>query len=74
MSGWLDKIKNMITPQRGEQAADAIEKHATNERIDSALNRVPGGSRLGDKVPDDINTKASDEVRDNFGDQQKPRS
>lgn len=75
MSGWLDKIKNMITPDRGNKAADGIEKHATNERIDSGLNRVPGGSRLGDKVPDDANVQAADAVRDNFGDDKpKPRT
>lgn len=71
MSGWLDKIKNMISPSRGEQAADAIEKNLTDERVDSAMNRVPGGSNLADKVPDDINTKAADAVRDNFG-EKKP--
>lgn len=71
MSGWLDKIKSMISPSRGEQAADAIEKNVTDERVDSVMNRVPGGSKLADKVPDDINTKAADAVRDNFG-EKKP--
>ena len=72
MSGILNKIKNLITPDRADQAADAIEKNATEERVDSMLNRVPGGSNLADKTPDDLNTKAADAVRDNLGDKDKP--
>jgi hypothetical protein len=73
MSGWLDKIKKQLTPERSEKAADSIEKNLTKERVDSALNRVPGGSRMADKTPSDLNTKVGDAVR-GLGDKQEPRT
>lgn len=67
MSGLLAKLKNMISPSHAEQAADAIEKNVTDERVDDALTRVPGGDQIADKVPDDVGEKAADATRSTFG-------
>ena len=73
MSGWIKKARDMASPENVEKAADAVEKNLTSERVDSVLNKVPGGKSLSDKVPDDLNNKAADALRDNLGDKkQKP--
>lgn len=68
MSGLLKKIRDMISPSHADSAADAAEEHLNEERVDSVLGRVPGGSSLTDKTPDDLNTRAGDAIRDNLGD------
>jgi hypothetical protein len=68
MSGLIAKIKGMFTSERADQAADAVEKNVTDERVDSAMSRVPGGERVADKVPDDVGEKAADAIRDAAGD------
>jgi hypothetical protein len=67
MSGLIAKIKGMFTSERADQAADAIEKNVTDERVDAAMSRVPGSERFADKVPDDIGEKAADAIRDAAG-------
>lgn len=71
MSGLLKKIRDMISPSHADSAADAAEKHVTEERVDSAAGRVPGGSHLADRTPDDLNTRTGDTIRDNLG-REKP--
>jgi hypothetical protein len=68
MSGLIDKLKSLFTPDRANQAADAIEQNVTDERVDQALNRVPGSDRFADKVPDNVGEKAADAIRDHAGD------
>ena len=67
MSGWLDKIRRKISPSHGDKAADSIEKNVTDERVDSVLDRTPGGEHVAGRVPDDVGTQAGDTVRSNFG-------
>ena len=71
MSGWLKKAKDAAS-DNSEKIADAIEENVTDERVDSVLNKAPGGKHLVDKVPDDLNTKAADAVRDNLGKKDSP--
>lgn len=66
MSGLIDKIKNLISPDKGNQAADTIEEHVTDERIDQTLGKVPGGDQIADKVPDNVGEQAADLTRDTF--------
>lgn len=67
MSGLIDKIKSMFSPDRADQVADQVEKNVTDERVDQAVNRVPGGDRVADKVPDNVGDKAADAIRDAGG-------
>ncbi|HLT21407.1 MAG TPA: hypothetical protein VKZ96_18270 [Thermomicrobiales bacterium] len=67
MSGLLAKIKSLITPDRANQAADAIEKNVTDQRVDQAMGRVPGADRFADRVPDNVGEKAADTIRDQAG-------
>jgi hypothetical protein len=64
MSGIIDKIKSMFTSERADQAADQVETHATDERIDDTVNRVPGGGAVAGRVPDNAGQKAADAIRD----------
>jgi hypothetical protein len=73
MAGWIKKARDMVSPQHVEKAADAVEDNLTDARVDSVLNKVPGGKSLADKVPDDLNTKAADALRDNLG-EKKPQA
>lgn len=68
MSGLLAKLKNMISPSHADQAADAIEKNVTDEKIDQVVSKVPGGDQIADKIPDNVGEKAADLTRDTFGD------
>jgi len=70
MSGLLAKIKNMISPSHAEKAADTIEQKATDQRVDDTLNRVPGGDKVAEHVPDNVGEKAADMTRDTFGEKQ----
>lgn len=67
MSGWFNKLRGKVSSEQAEKAADAIEKNVTEERVDSVLNKVPGGQSLADKTPDDIGERAADAVRSNLG-------
>lgn len=67
MSGLIDKIKSLISPERADQAADQVERNVTDERVDSTLERVPGGDKVEDKVPDDVGEQAADKIRDAGG-------
>lgn len=68
MSGLLAKLKNMISPSQAEQAADAIEKNVTDEKVDQVVSKVPGGDQIAAKIPDNVGEKAADLTRDTFGD------
>lgn len=67
MSGWLNKVRRRISPSHADKVADAVEEHATEERVDSVLERAPGGEKLADKTPDDLNTQAGGTVRNRLG-------
>jgi len=67
MSGLIDKIKSLFSPERADQAADQVERNVTDERVDQTMDRVPGGDRVADKVPDDVGGKAADAIRDAGG-------
>lgn len=67
MSGWLNRLRGKVSPEHADKAADAVEENVTEERVDSVLNRVPGGKSLTDKTPDDIGKRAGDAVRSNLG-------
>jgi hypothetical protein len=67
MSGLIAKLKSMISPDRAEKAADTIEQNVTDQRVDDALKRVPGGDKVGEHVPDNVGEKAADATRDTFG-------
>lgn len=67
MSGLIEKIKGLFTPDRADQAGDAIEQNVTDERVDNMLNRVPGGDRVADHVPENVGERAADAVRDAGG-------
>jgi len=67
MSGLLAKAKALFSRERADQAADAIEKNVTDQRVDQALNKVPGGDKLADKVPDNVGQKAADAIREHAG-------
>lgn len=69
MSGILNKIKNMINPDQTEKAADKMEENVTDERVDQAADKVPGGEKAADKVPDDPGEKMADATREHVGDQ-----
>ena len=73
MSGLIDKLKSLFTPDRANQAADQIEKNVTDERIDQAMGRVPGADRFADRVPDNAGEKAADAIRDHAGTQDDER-
>ena len=68
MSGLFDKAKNMVSGENAEKLADAVEKNVTEEKVDGLLGKVPGGDKLTDKTPADLNTKLGDAIRDNLGD------
>lgn len=67
MSGLIDKIKSLISPERADQAADQVEQNVTDERIDQTAERVPGGERAAEHVPEDAGEKAGDTIRDAGG-------
>jgi hypothetical protein len=67
MSGWMKKAKEMVSPDQVETIADAVEENLTDERVDSILERAPGGKSLADKVPDNLNTQAADALRKGLG-------
>lgn len=64
MSGLIDKIKSLFTPDRADQAGDRVERNVTDERIDQAAGRVPGGERAAEHVPDDAGEQTADKIRD----------
>lgn len=66
MSGLIDKLKRMISPDNADKAADSIEENVTDERVDNAVNRAPGGEHVAGRVPDDVGQKAADKTRE-FG-------
>ena len=67
MSGWLKKVRDRISPSHADKAGDAVEKHATEERVDSRLERAPGGGAIAGQTPADLKTKAGDGVRGRLG-------
>lgn len=69
MSGIINKIRQMISPEQADKAADQMEKHVTDERVDQAASRVPGGEKLANKVPDNPGEKMADTTREHFGEQ-----
>ncbi|MFW6074875.1 MAG: hypothetical protein ACOC9Y_04720 [Chloroflexota bacterium] len=73
MSGLLDKLKRMISPERSDQAADKIEENVTDERVDNTLDRAPGGERAKEHVPDDVGQKAADKTRELGGAEESPK-
>ncbi|CAN5593139.1 hypothetical protein BH23CHL2_BH23CHL2_36060 [soil metagenome] len=64
MSGLIDKIKSLFTPDRADQAADQVERNVTDERIDKTAGRVPGGERAAEHIPDNAGEQAADKIRD----------
>ena len=73
MSGLLKKLRQRISPSHADTIADAVEKNVTEERVDSAAERLPGGSTIADKTPEDLNTRAADATRGTLG-WKKPES
>jgi hypothetical protein len=67
MSGIIDKIKSMFTPDRADQVADQVEKNVTDERVGQVMDRVPGADRIAGSVPDNVGAKAADAIRDAGG-------
>ncbi|MEZ4521296.1 MAG: hypothetical protein R3A46_06595 [Thermomicrobiales bacterium] len=67
MSGLIDKIKAMLTPDRANQAADQVEKHVTDDRVDQAVRRAPGGQHVAGKVPENVGEQAADKIREAGG-------
>lgn len=67
MSGWLKKVRDRVSPSQADKAGDASEKHVTEERVDSLLERAPGGSAIAGKTPADLNTQAGGAVRGTLG-------
>jgi hypothetical protein len=68
VSGWMKKARDIASPENVGKAADAIEKNLTADKVDTVLDKAPGGKSLADKVPDDLNTQAADALRKNLGD------
>lgn len=74
--GLLDKVKNLgkkVDSDEINRAADAVEKNVTDERVDQAMKRVPGGDKLEGKVPDNVGEKAADKMRE-YGGSDKDKS
>lgn len=67
MSGLIDKIKSMLSPDRANQAADQVETHVTDERVDQAVSRAPGGQHVAGRVPDNVGEQAADKIRETGG-------
>ena len=64
MSGLIDKIKSLFTSERADQAADQVERNVTDERINQATGRVPGGERAAEHIPDNAGEQAADKIRE----------
>ncbi len=66
--GIVDKIKDLFSsnPSMVDKAADAVEQNVTEERTDQVLNKVPGGDKVDEYVPEDAGSKAADAMRDNL--------
>lgn len=64
MSGLIDKIKSLFSSERADQAANQVERNVTDERIDQATDRVPGGERAAEHVPDNAGGRAADKIRE----------
>lgn len=74
--GLLDKVKNLrkkVDSGQINKAADSIEKNMTDERVDQAMKRVPGGDKLEGRVPDNVGEKAADKMRE-YGGSDKDKS
>jgi hypothetical protein len=71
LSGLLGKIKGMFS-SHADAVADNISEQVTSERIDSVLNKVPGGDMARDHVPDDAGEQIGGAVRGFGGDDAKP--
>lgn len=67
MSGWLKKVRDRVSPSHADKAADAVEKHATEDRADALLERAPGGGAIAGQTPADLNTQAGGAVRGRLG-------
>lgn len=70
MSGLIGKIKGIFSSQ-ADTVTDLIDDHVTSERIDDVLDRVPGGDKIREHVPDDAGEKLGGAVRCFGGDPPK---
>ncbi len=69
MSGWINRIKGMLSSNVTDTVSDAISEQVTPERIDNVLDRVPGGDMVRDHVPDDAGEQLGGAVRGFGGDE-----
>lgn len=73
MSGLFGKLKGLISPSTGDTVADAIEGHVTSERVESVLDKVPGGDLARDHVPDNVGEQIGGAARGFTGADEKDR-
>ena len=70
MSGLIGKLKGLFT-SRADTVSDLIENQVTSERIDSVLDKIPGGDKVREHVPADAGEQAGGAVRGFGGGEEK---